>query len=125
MFTSLSDKVGSVWVPVSVSVRTCVSAHLVSFSALSDVFLVITPVYTVCVSVILSRSFVWDCLCITWCDHVYPAHALLCLPSHVSEQSQETPEQADPANSLASPLPPHPDPPHPAGSVSLLFESSI
>ena len=39
VFTSLSDKVGSVWVPVSVSVRTCVSAHLVSFSALSDAFL--------------------------------------------------------------------------------------
>ena len=39
VFTSLSDKVGNVWVPVSVSVRTCISAHLVSFSALSDAFL--------------------------------------------------------------------------------------
>lgn len=33
VFTSLSDKVGCVWVPVSVSVCTCISAHLVSFIA--------------------------------------------------------------------------------------------
>lgn len=33
VFTSLSDKIGCVWVPVSVSVCTCISAHLVSFSA--------------------------------------------------------------------------------------------
>lgn len=34
VFTSVSDKVGCVWVvPVSVSVCTCISAHLVSFSA--------------------------------------------------------------------------------------------
>lgn len=33
VFTSLSDKVDCVWVPVSVSMCTCISAHLVSFSA--------------------------------------------------------------------------------------------
>lgn len=82
VFTSLSDKVGSVWAPVSVFVRTCISAHLVSFSpcltrschyaCLHGLCVCLAPVSVFCLG--LPLHHLRDHVCLS-------AHALLCLPS--------------------------------------------
>lgn len=102
VFASVSDKVGCVWVPVSVCVCTCVSAHLVAFRACVGRVPVIMPVYRtlrgcLCLCVCLAPVSVF---CLGLPLHHLRDHVCLCTcPSVFAfmflNRVWETLEQAD------------------------------